>query len=159
MHQMVDGGNEVATYEYGIELLHRTRPNQRIVRKFSSDFEASLSARFYILKHNVRFFMNDLEIRRTQDIQCKVGTYFLSALLLDQVGACWGYYQFFRIDLLEKEGYLQLDEDTITLRFYVRPLTCAPTLLSRTTIFVTQSSYLTSDLNRDEVSLQIHVGR
>ncbi|XP_024391968.1 uncharacterized protein [Physcomitrium patens] len=76
--EMVDGGNEPATYEYGIELLHRTRPNQRIVRKFSSDFEA---------------------------------------------GACWGYYQFFRIDLLEKEGYILPDEDTITLCFYVRPLT------------------------------------
>ncbi|XP_024371078.1 uncharacterized protein [Physcomitrium patens] len=76
--EMVDGGNEAVTYEYGIELLHQTRPNQRIVRKFSSDYE---------------------------------------------VGACWGYYQFFRIDLLEKEGYLQPDEDTITLRFYVRPLT------------------------------------
>lgn len=75
---MVEGGAEAATYEYGIELLHRTRPNQRIVRKFSSDFEE---------------------------------------------GACWGYYQFFRIDLLEKEGYLQADEDTITLKFYVRPLT------------------------------------
>ncbi|KAG0590375.1 hypothetical protein KC19_1G094600 [Ceratodon purpureus] len=76
--EMVEGGNEAATYEYGIELLHRTRPNQRIVRKFSSDFEA---------------------------------------------GACWGYYQFFRIDLLEKEGYLTAEEDTITLRFYIRPLT------------------------------------
>jgi hypothetical protein len=40
-----------------------------------------------------------------------------------QVGACWGYYQFFRIDLLEKEGYLLPEEDAITLRFYVRPLT------------------------------------
>ncbi|KAG0579097.1 hypothetical protein KC19_4G072900 [Ceratodon purpureus] len=76
--EMVEGGNEPATYEYGIELLHRSRPNQRIVRKFSSDFEE---------------------------------------------GACWGYYQFFRIDLLEKEGYLQPEEDTITLRFYVRSLT------------------------------------
>ena len=39
---MVEGGNEAATYEYGIELLHRNRPNQRIVRKFSSDFEVRL---------------------------------------------------------------------------------------------------------------------
>ncbi|XP_024373646.1 uncharacterized protein [Physcomitrium patens] len=76
--EMVKGGHEPATYEYGIELLHPTRPNQRIIRKFSSDFE---------------------------------------------MGACWGYCQFFRIDLLEKEGYLQPTEDTIVMRFYVRPLT------------------------------------
>lgn len=53
MHQMVDGGNEAVTYEYGIELLHQTRPNQRIVRKFSSDYEASLSAWLCILNHHV----------------------------------------------------------------------------------------------------------
>lgn len=41
------------------------------------------------------------------------------------MGACWGYCQFFRIDLLEKEGYLQPTEDTIVMRFYVRPLTYA----------------------------------
>lgn len=47
-----------------------------------------------------------------------------SRLLADnrylQAGACWGYYQFYRINLLEKEGYLLPDEDTLTLRFYVR---------------------------------------
>lgn len=49
--------------------------------------------------------------------------HWLHVLYYDQAGACWGYYQFFRIDLLEKEGYLLPEEDTITLRFYVRPLT------------------------------------
>lgn len=53
LKQMVEGGNEPATYEYGIELLHRNRPNQRVVRKFSSDFEASflsLSSALVMLK-------------------------------------------------------------------------------------------------------------
>jgi len=42
LHQMVEGGNEPGTYEYGIELIHHTCPNQCVIRKFSSDFEASV---------------------------------------------------------------------------------------------------------------------
>ena len=55
---------------------------------------------------------------------------------MHQAGACWGYYQFFRMDLLEKEGYLTVEEDTITLRFYVRPLTYAtpPSQFPKTTL-------------------------
>ena len=34
------------------------------------------------------------------------------------VGECWGYNKFFRIDLLGREGYLH--DDTIVLKFYVR---------------------------------------
>ncbi len=49
--------------------------------------------------------------------------FFFFLLHACQVGARWGYYQFFRIDLLEKEGYLLPEEDAITLCFYVRPLT------------------------------------
>jgi tripartite motif-containing protein 37 len=37
-----------------------------------------------------------------------------------EVGECWGYNRFYRIDLLEREGYLNLDEDSITLKFFVR---------------------------------------
>eukprot|EP00164_Ancoracysta_twista_P003046 GFYU01004062.1.p1 GENE.GFYU01004062.1~~GFYU01004062.1.p1 ORF type:complete len:906 (-),score=50.70 GFYU01004062.1:160-2877(-) len=37
-----------------------------------------------------------------------------------EVGECWGYNRFYRIDLLEREGYLLPDDDTIVLRFYVR---------------------------------------
>eukprot|EP01017_Pseudomicrothorax_dubius_P013644 TRINITY_DN1608_c0_g1_i16.p1 TRINITY_DN1608_c0_g1~~TRINITY_DN1608_c0_g1_i16.p1 ORF type:complete len:523 (-),score=83.52 TRINITY_DN1608_c0_g1_i16:1073-2641(-) len=36
-------------------------------------------------------------------------------------GECWGYNRFFKIDLLEKEGYLIPEEDMIVLKYYVRP--------------------------------------
>merc|ERR1719309_1386681 len=38
-----------------------------------------------------------------------------------EVGECWGYNRFFRLDLLSSEGYLA--GDTLTLRFQVRPPT------------------------------------
>eukprot|EP00898_Chlorokybus_atmophyticus_P007741 jgi/Chlat1/7969/Chrsp69S07398 len=37
-----------------------------------------------------------------------------------EVGECWGYNRFFRIDQLVREGYLLPEEDIITLRFAVR---------------------------------------
>lgn len=40
-----------------------------------------------------------------------------------EVGECWGYNRFFRIDNLVKDGYLIPDDDVIVLRFYVRPQT------------------------------------
>jgi len=36
-----------------------------------------------------------------------------------EVGECWGYNRFYRIDLLDREGYLG-DDDCITLKYYVR---------------------------------------
>jgi len=36
-----------------------------------------------------------------------------------EVGECWGYNRFFRIDLLDKDGYLD-EDDTITLKYFVR---------------------------------------
>jgi len=38
-----------------------------------------------------------------------------------EVGECWGYNRFFRLDLLSSEGYLS--GDSLTLRFQVRPPT------------------------------------
>ncbi|XP_072163401.1 E3 ubiquitin-protein ligase TRIM37-like [Diadema setosum] len=38
-----------------------------------------------------------------------------------EVGECWGYNRFFRLDLLAGEGYLK--EDTLILQFQVRPPT------------------------------------
>lgn len=39
-----------------------------------------------------------------------------------EVGECWGYNRFYRIDQLESEGYLSNDsEDCIFLKYYVRP--------------------------------------
>lgn len=37
-----------------------------------------------------------------------------------EVGECWGYNRFYRIDLLEREGYLNQQDDSITLKFFVR---------------------------------------
>ena len=37
-----------------------------------------------------------------------------------EVGECWGYNRFYRIDLLDREGYLNTDDDSITLKFFVR---------------------------------------
>lgn len=36
-----------------------------------------------------------------------------------EVGECWGYNRFYRIDLLDREGFLS-EEDTVILKFYVR---------------------------------------
>ena len=33
-----------------------------------------------------------------------------------EVGECWGYNRFFRLDLLSSEGYLGQDSDTLVLR-------------------------------------------
>ncbi|XP_052797525.1 LOW QUALITY PROTEIN: E3 ubiquitin-protein ligase TRIM37-like [Mya arenaria] len=40
-----------------------------------------------------------------------------------EVGECWGYNRFFRLDLLATEGYLNTEVDSLTLRFQVRPPT------------------------------------
>lgn len=40
-----------------------------------------------------------------------------------EVGECWGYNRFFRLDLLASEGYLNILRDTLELRFQVRPST------------------------------------
>jgi hypothetical protein len=34
-----------------------------------------------------------------------------------EVGECWGYNRFFRLDLLASEGYLNPEHDTLTLRY------------------------------------------
>lgn len=37
-----------------------------------------------------------------------------------EIGECWGYNRFFRLDLLATEGYLNTELDTLILRFQVR---------------------------------------
>ena len=37
-----------------------------------------------------------------------------------EVGECWGYNRFYRIDYLDQEGYLNTEDDSITLKFFVR---------------------------------------
>ncbi|CAG9863911.1 unnamed protein product [Phyllotreta striolata] len=44
-----------------------------------------------------------------------------------EVGECWGYNRFFRLDLLATEGYLNLLNDTLMLKFQVR----APTFYQK----------------------------
>ena len=44
-----------------------------------------------------------------------------------EVGECWGYNRFFRLDLLASEGYLNTETDTLILRFHVR----APTFFQQ----------------------------
>ncbi|XP_078729954.1 E3 ubiquitin-protein ligase TRIM37 isoform X1 [Lampetra fluviatilis] len=40
-----------------------------------------------------------------------------------EVGECWGYNRFFRLDLLASEGYLNTHNDSVVLRFQLRPPT------------------------------------
>lgn len=40
-----------------------------------------------------------------------------------EVGECWGYNRFFRLDLLASEGYLNTKDDSLILCFQVRPPT------------------------------------
>ncbi|XP_044734423.1 E3 ubiquitin-protein ligase TRIM37-like [Chrysoperla carnea] len=40
-----------------------------------------------------------------------------------EVGECWGYNRFFRLDLLATEGYLDTQNDALFLKFQVRPPT------------------------------------
>ena len=40
-----------------------------------------------------------------------------------EVGECWGYNRFFRLDMLAAEGYLNTKSDVLVLRFQVRPPT------------------------------------
>uniref|UniRef100_A0A0X3PZW0 E3 ubiquitin-protein ligase TRIM37 n=1 Tax=Schistocephalus solidus TaxID=70667 RepID=A0A0X3PZW0_SCHSO len=44
-----------------------------------------------------------------------------------EVGECWGYNRFFRLDLLSSEGYLSASDDTLVLEFHVR----APTFFQK----------------------------
>ena len=39
-----------------------------------------------------------------------------------EVGECWGYNRFIRLDLLRSEGYIE-DDDTLTIKYHVRPPT------------------------------------
>jgi tripartite motif-containing protein 37 len=37
-----------------------------------------------------------------------------------EVGECWGYNRFYRIDLLDREGFLSEEDDSIHLKYFVR---------------------------------------
>lgn len=63
-------------------------------------------------------------LHRSRDVSKNIVREFASDF---EVGECWGYNRFFRLDLLASEGYLDPDTDTLILRFQVR----SPTFYQR----------------------------
>ncbi|RXN08823.1 E3 ubiquitin- ligase TRIM37-like protein [Labeo rohita] len=63
-----------------------------------------------------------------------------------EVGECWGYNRFFRLDLLASEGYLNMQTDTLVLRYQVRSPTffqkCRDQYWYITQLESAQSSYI-----------------
>ncbi|XP_051973363.1 E3 ubiquitin-protein ligase TRIM37 isoform X2 [Xyrauchen texanus] len=63
-----------------------------------------------------------------------------------EVGECWGYNRFFRLDLLASEGYLNMQTDTLVLRYQVRSPTffqkCRDQYWFITQLESAQSSYI-----------------
>ncbi|XP_075760793.1 E3 ubiquitin-protein ligase TRIM37 isoform X2 [Pelodiscus sinensis] len=79
-----------------------------------------------------------------------------------EVGECWGYNRFFRLDLLANEGYLNRQNDTVILRFQVR----SPTFFQKcrdqhwyiTQLEVAQTSYI-QQINNLKERLAIELSR
>uniref|UniRef100_A0A8C5LSQ6 E3 ubiquitin-protein ligase TRIM37 n=1 Tax=Leptobrachium leishanense TaxID=445787 RepID=A0A8C5LSQ6_9ANUR len=79
-----------------------------------------------------------------------------------EVGECWGYNRFFRLDLLANEGYLNRSNDTVVLRFQVR----SPTFFQKcrdqhwyiTQLEAAQTSYL-QQINNLKERLAIELSR
>uniref|UniRef100_A0A8C2JCW1 Tripartite motif containing 37 n=1 Tax=Cyprinus carpio TaxID=7962 RepID=A0A8C2JCW1_CYPCA len=73
-----------------------------------------------------------------------------------EVGECWGYNRFFRLDLLASEGYLNMQTDTLVLRYQVRSPTffqkCRDQYWYITQLESAQSSYIQQINNLKEVS-------
>ncbi len=65
-------------------------------------------------------------------------------------GECWGYNKFFRIDLLEEKGYLNTDDDSVLLRYYVR----APTYCQQARDQKRYIEYLEETRNQSEALIQ-----
>ncbi|XP_054441465.1 E3 ubiquitin-protein ligase TRIM37 isoform X2 [Pteronotus mesoamericanus] len=79
-----------------------------------------------------------------------------------EVGECWGYNRFFRLDLLANEGYLNRQNDTVILRFQVR----SPTFFQKcrdqhwyiTQLEAAQTSYM-QQINNLKERLTIELSR
>ncbi|XP_056670179.1 E3 ubiquitin-protein ligase TRIM37 isoform X21 [Monodelphis domestica] len=79
-----------------------------------------------------------------------------------EVGECWGYNRFFRLDLLANEGYLNRQNDTVILRFQVR----SPTFFQKcrdqhwyiTQLETAQTSYI-QQINNLKERLTIELSR
>ncbi|XP_063973807.1 uncharacterized protein LOC135160770 isoform X2 [Diachasmimorpha longicaudata] len=79
-----------------------------------------------------------------------------------EIGECWGYNRFFRLDLLATEGYLNTDLDTLILRFQVRPPTfyqrCRDQQWYISQLVTVQNTYATQ-INELKERLAIEISR
>lgn len=95
---------ETSKYEYRVEMIYQSPQQPRSLASASNPSSADALASCNSSKNVVREFASDFE-----------------------VGECWGYNRFFRLDLLASEGYLNTENDTLILRFHVR----APTFFQQ----------------------------
>merc|ERR1719481_842087 len=89
---------ETSKYEYRVEMIHQGSQAPSTPTTSSGATNSSRGQGQDNSKNIVREFASDFE-----------------------VGECWGYNRFFRLDLLSSEGYLS--GDSLTLKFQVRPPT------------------------------------
>ncbi|KAK2583315.1 hypothetical protein KPH14_009317 [Odynerus spinipes] len=79
-----------------------------------------------------------------------------------EIGECWGYNRFFRLDLLATEGYLNTELDTLILRFQVRPPTfyqrCRDQQWYISQLVTIQNQYMTQ-INELKERLAIEISR
>ncbi|KAL6429542.1 hypothetical protein ACFW04_007472 [Cataglyphis niger] len=79
-----------------------------------------------------------------------------------EIGECWGYNRFFRLDLLATEGYLNTELDTLILRFQVRPPTfyqrCRDQQWYISQLLIFQNQY-TTQINELKERLAIEISR
>ncbi|KAL0115521.1 hypothetical protein PUN28_010800 [Cardiocondyla obscurior] len=79
-----------------------------------------------------------------------------------EIGECWGYNRFFRLDLLATEGYLNTELDTLILRFQVRPPTfyqrCRDQQWYISQLLTFQNQYITQ-INELKERLAIEISR
>lgn len=75
-----------------------------------------------------------------------------------EVGECWGYNRFFRLDLLASEGYLNLLKDSLELRFQVRPSTYFQRCRDKEW-FIGQLLKKQNELKHENESLRERIGR
>ncbi|XP_011634045.1 uncharacterized protein LOC105425136 [Pogonomyrmex barbatus] len=79
-----------------------------------------------------------------------------------EIGECWGYNRFFRLDLLATEGYLNTELDTLILRFQVRPPTfyqrCRDQQWYISQLLTVQNQYA-SQINELKERLAIEISR
>ncbi|XP_056140798.1 E3 ubiquitin-protein ligase TRIM37 [Lampris incognitus] len=81
-----------------------------------------------------------------------------------EVGECWGYNRFFRLDLLASEGYLNMQTDTLVLRYQVRSPTffqkCRDQYWYISQLESAQSSYIQQINNlKERLAIELFCGQ